>query len=95
MRIVMATVYSVVVVACVRTFTNAFRKKLRKIKNIFENEIKIFEFQTQNQSQGILKYLNYCKVDLLCIDNSINAGEHHQYKDVISKSKIPLLIINS
>ena len=77
------------------SFTNAFRKKLRKIKNVFENEIKIFEFQTQNQSLGILKYLNYCKVDLLCIDNSINAGQHHQYKDVISKSKIPLLIINS
>lgn len=76
------------------SITNVYKEKLRKIKNIFETEFKVFEFKTENKDLGILKYLNYCKVNLLCIDNPDTEEEHLHYKGIIDNSKIPLLVIN-
>lgn len=77
------------------SITNVFKEKIRQIKNIIETEFKVFEFQTENKDLGILKYLNYCKVDLLCIDNPDTEEGHLHYKEIIDNSKIPLLVIKS
>lgn len=71
---------------------------VQKSKEALENEFNIFEFQTNNENLGILKYLKYTNSDLLCIDDPVKNGrkkQYEQYINIVNKSKTPLLIIKN
>ena len=75
--------------------TNNNPSLVQKFKKVLNNKVKVFEFESKNQNLGILKYLKFSKSDLLCIHNPSKEEILDQYEDVINKSKLPFLIVNS
>lgn len=81
-----------------RSKTNNSSFSVEKFKKVLDNKIKVFEFEPNNKNLGISNYLDYSKSDLLCIYNPLKRAifkQYGQYKDVINRAKIPLLIVQN